>query len=174
MSRIQAAEVRVACPGGHLRSGRGGACGPVTEIVTLKVRASRRQGVPFSTLPSSRMWASRSLVRASLDAEQGDIGRRDAVGSRADHDVPVALRIQILHLLREAIGGYRAPDPSRIKTSGEASVVVRAGRARPCDEPLRRQRVRVRPGPEGGWGGPSSAGVGHRWRDAVIAQRSGA
>jgi hypothetical protein len=48
-----------------------------------------------------------------------------------DHDVPVALRIQILHLLRDAIGGYRAPDPSRIKTSGEASVVVRAGRARP-------------------------------------------
>jgi hypothetical protein len=28
-----------------------------------------------------------------------------------DDDVPVALPIQILHLLRDAIGGYRAPDP---------------------------------------------------------------
>jgi hypothetical protein len=28
-----------------------------------------------------------------------------------DHDIPVALCIQILHLLRDAVGGYRAPDP---------------------------------------------------------------
>jgi hypothetical protein len=55
----------------------------VTEVVTLQVRANRRQGVPFSALPSSRMRAARSLVRASLDAEQGEIGRRGAVGSRA-------------------------------------------------------------------------------------------
>src|ERR1035438_10602931 len=41
------------------------------------------------------------------------------------------------------------------------------------DEPPRRQRVPVGPGPVKGWGGPSSAGAGHGARDAVIAHRSG-
>ena len=37
----------------------------MTEVVTLQVRANRRQGVPFSALPSSRMRA-RAFARAGV------------------------------------------------------------------------------------------------------------
>ncbi len=49
----------------------------MTEIVTLKVRASRRQGVPFSTLPSSLATSrAATVLRARLvhASNRGHVG----------------------------------------------------------------------------------------------------
>jgi len=69
--------------------------------------------------------------------------------------------------------------PNHRKTFGDRlwgteSAQMNGATVEVSDEAPGRQRVRVGPGPVKGWGGPSSAGAGHRWRDAVIAHRSGA
>ena len=61
----------------------------MTEIVTLKVRVSRRQGVPFSTLPSSLVTSHEAtvlrarLIRASNHGHVGEHRLRHGAVARS-------------------------------------------------------------------------------------------